>query len=102
MPQRCQNPTLYHSDRTLDLSFVPWLSRSCRQHGHAVMLRHLEIRPIEIRLVTASSIHRRARVIRNDENRASSEKLERPHMAINPTVQILPKRGKRKSITAGT
>src|SRR5665213_3332840 len=102
MPQRCQNPTLYDSDRTLDLSFVPWLSRSCRQHGHAVMLRHLEIRPIEIRLIAASSIHRCARVIGNDKDRAASEELERPHMAINPAVQILPKSGKRKSITAGT
>jgi hypothetical protein len=88
-----------HFDVIVDV--VPWLSRSGRQHGHAVMLRHLEICPVEIRLVTASSIYRSARVIRNDKNRAAGEELERPHMAINPAVQILPTSGLGKGITAG-
>lgn len=65
------------------------------------MLRHLVICAIEIRLIAACPRDSGTRIVRHEQFGDALEKLEGPHMAVNPVRQILTKRRSRKGVRAG-
>src|SRR5437867_2802985 len=66
------------------------------------MLRHFQIRAVQIRLVTTGAGDSRTRIIGNDQPAGAVEELEGTHMAMNPVRQSLIGCKARKRVSAGS
>src|SRR6201992_2890659 len=71
-----QNPALSDEQADLDLRLVLRFARSRRDDGDAVVPRHLQVRRIDLRVVSVGSADRAPKLIRNEDLRHASEVLE--------------------------
>ena len=82
--QARQDPALDDEHGHLDLGFVAWLAHPGRQDRRAVMRRHVEIGPVQPRLVPVGTIDADLRVVRDELRRHAAHEGERARMGPDP------------------
>jgi hypothetical protein len=89
MAQGCDDPALRDLHTHFDLGLIPWTVGTCRHHANTVVHCELLVRGVEIRIVATGAAHSRARVIRNQKPRHSSEIFKGVHVGTEPGGQLL-------------
>ena len=82
--QRRDDPSLHDQHSAFDLRLVLRLARARRDHRHAVVLRHLEVRRIDVGLVAVRPRDCAAKLIGHDDLRERSRRT-RTHARSTPT-----------------
>ena len=59
-------------------------ARACRDHSKPVVRGHLLVGPIDVRIVPARTLHRRFRVVGNDDHRHALDVLQGLDLGTNP------------------
>lgn len=89
MAQRRQHPALHDLDTHFRLGLVPGFAHPCRDHGHPVVRRQLQVGGIDVRLVAMGLAHPARQIIGNQNRRDRAEVGEGAHMCANPVGQPL-------------
>ena len=89
VPEAGQYPPLDDQHADLNLGFVAWAPRPCRQDRCAVMGRQIEIGPIKTRLVPVGADDADLGIVGHQLCRHAAHKGERPDVRADPVGQCL-------------
>ena len=89
MAQAGQDPALDHEHRHLDLGLVARLAHPGRQDRRAVVRRHVEVGPVQPRLVPVGPIDADLRVVGHELARHAAHEGQRTRMGADPVRQRL-------------
>ena len=92
-----EKPSLDDEHRLLDLRLVPRSSRPGRQDGGVVMRRHLGVGAIDLGIVETGLDDGRLGIVRHEKMRNAADRLQGPHMGVDPVGQRLCPARMRKS-----
>jgi len=84
MTQPRQNPPLDNENCGLDLGFVAWPARPGRQHGSAVMRRHLGVGSVDLRLVQTGLDNSDLGIVGYDKARHTADRCKGAGVRADP------------------
>jgi hypothetical protein len=87
--QPTDEPALDDQHASFDLGFVTRPSRPGRQHGGAVMRRHLSVRSVDLRLVQTGLDDGDLGIVGNDETRHSADGCKGARVGADPIADRL-------------